>query len=237
MTRVRSRSGFGTALVTVLFLLLVAPFLGSLAGCAWNPLRSEAREAQKVNEAAIVEAEAAKLKAEQDRAKLAAAVDQFVAGTVKLDDLADVLGADAVAALKADAQAKLAKMRDGLSQWDALIQANADALAGLYTKRTELVEEVKAEDAREDAGLDIADALIGAGSLFLPGLGLLRVATGIARKRGAASIVDSIDELRRQSPELDAQFGKLDDRQKRAAHILLEQALPKFKDVIGLPTR
>ncbi len=248
------RSGFGTALLAVIFLLVVAPFLGAASGCAWNPFRSQAREAQQANEAEILAAEEAKAKAEQDRQKLAAAVDQFVAGAVKIDDLAGVLGADAVAALKADADAKLAQMRAGLGQWDALIQQNADALAALYTKRTALAQEVEREDDRVDARWGTIESLAGGLALATGGGGGLTAAlfglVGSVRKRiakaraegevngrrlGAGIVMDTIEAGKSASPALREAFDKLTSEQKQGMHIIAAQ-LPEFWDLFRDPT-
>lgn len=232
------------AIATITLLIVgVALIATVLSGCT-----SPARDALEQHRQQVAAAEERQAHANAERATAAEAWQTLAASIPTLDGLAAALGPEAAAELKAKAIARADALRSQLDDLDALIQRQADSIAGLREQEADLVAAVEAEDGRVAAGFDIADGLIGAAGALVPGLSLLGVVVRSARRRvelaryegktegakiGAEIVVDSIDELRKQSDLLEDAFGKLTAEQKRAAHLVLE-TLPDWREVVGL---
>lgn len=224
------------ALVPILLAVLALLAVGMMGGCAGSQA-SDLR--QRLNEIdwEIKATEAKRAEIEAERSRGAEIAKGIIEGLPAIDALEPVLGPIATQELRTEALARAEAIRAGLAELDVAIQEQNNLLGKLKGWENETRAAIEQREERIDAGLNIADVLIGVGASFIPGLGALKIGTSIARRRGkqqgAEAVAISIDTLRAMSPEIDQWFDKLTPKQKAAAHEALK-TIPEWEKVLGV---
>lgn len=227
--------------------------LSSMAGCAF--WKSPAREALAEHERQVEQTEAEKAAAEAERQRVAATRDDVVSKATQAASLLDVVSPDLAAGIREQAAASVGKFNDLVTSWDAQIQEANNRLAEQYSKRPALEEAVVQEDQRVDRGFGLAEGLLTIGTMLGGGTVLAGVQVVVRKTRervakarqegelngrriGIGVTMDSIEQAKRISPTLAAEFEKLTGEQKRAIHDIMDQ-LPEWRGIFmsSEPTR